>query len=169
MSLFRRSCYLLAFILPVTQTAQTLSSPQLQGSSDILSNQVDLQGEGLSPTQFNLFPGPAEPDNNNLLDSSQNSALLFDGDNGVTNVLPPLGIPIPDIFPNGFPKFIDPDGILRWLNKPKKPDCDNGKSLFCCQLGPPRPLVDPKIPYETAERMAERQTRMRECVPCKQD
>lgn len=151
-------------MLTATEAAQTLSSPQLQDSSEISTNQVDLQGEGLSPNQFNLFPGPAESDPNTLLDSPQNCALLFDG---ISNVLPPLGIPIPDIFPNGFPEFPDPEGILRWLNKPKRPDCDNGKLLFCCQLGPPKPLLDPNTPYESAERMAERQTRMREYVPCK--
>lgn len=162
MILFQYSCGIFAIILSLTEAAQTLSD-----SSEISTNQVDLQGGGLSPNQFNLFPGSAEPDPSTLLDSSQDSALLFDGNDGVTNVLPPLGIPAPDIFPNGFPKFIDPDGILRWLNKPKRPDCDNGKFLFCCQLGPPRPLLDPNTPYESAERMAERQTRMRECVPCK--
>ncbi|MCJ1342286.1 hypothetical protein MMC31_000467, partial [Peltigera leucophlebia] len=131
MILFQHSCCLFAFILSATQAAQTLSSAQLQESSDISTNQVDLQGEGLSPNQFNLFPGSAEPETNSLLGSSQDSALLFDGDDGVTNVLPSLGIPVPDIFPNGFPKFIDPEGILRWLNKPEKPDCDNA---FGCYL-----------------------------------
>lgn len=145
MVLTQYSCFLFAFILPATQAAQTISS-----------------------NQFNLFPGPAELDINTPLDSSQDSASLFDGNDGVTNVLPSLDIPVPDIIPNGFPKFIDPEGILRWLNKPKRPDCDNGKFLFCCQLGPPRPLLDPSTPYESEERMVERQRRMRECVPCKQ-
>lgn len=161
MILLQSSCYLFAFILTATQAAQTLSSPQLQDSSEISTNQVDLQGEGLSPNQFNLFPSLAKSDPNTLLDSPQNCVLLFDG---IANVLPPLGIPIPDVLPNGFPEFPDPEGILRWLNKPKRPDCDNGKFLFCCQLGPPRPLLDPNTPYESAERMAERQTRMRVCV-----
>lgn len=144
MILTQYSCCLFAFILSAALAARTLSSDQ-----------------------FNLFPGPVEPDINKSLDGSQDSALLFDGNDGVTDVLPPLGIPIPDIFPAGFPKFIDPEGILRWLNKPKRSDCDNGKFLFCCQLGPPRPLLNPSTPYESPERMAERQTRMRECVPCK--
>lgn len=126
-----------------------------------------LAEQRLSSNQFNLFPGPAEPDIKNSLDGSQDSALLFDGNDGVTNVLPPLGNPLRDIFPYGFPEFPDPEGILRWLFKPKRPDCDNGKFLFCCQLGPPRPLLDPNTPFESPERMAERQTRMRECVPCK--
>lgn len=167
MILFQYSCCLFAVILTATQAAQTLSSPQPPDSSEISTNQVDLQGEGLSPNQFNFFPGPAESDPNTLQDSPQESTLLFNGKDGITNVLSPLGIPIPNIFPNWFPEFPDPEGILRWLKKPKRPDCDNGQFLFCCQLGPRRPLLDPNTPYESAERMAESQTRIRECVPCR--
>lgn len=167
MFLFQYCYCLFAFTLSATEAAQPLSSPELEDSFEISTNQVDLQGGGLSPNQFNLLPRPAEPDISTLVDSSQDSALLSDGNDGVTSVLPPLGNPIPDIFPNGIPQFIDPEGILRWLKEPKRPDCDNGKYLFCCQLGPARPLLGPNTPIESAERMAERQTRMRECVPCK--
>lgn len=154
------SCCLFAFAYIILSTA-TLATTQTLSSS--------------SGDQFGLLPGSTEPEpqpeiNTSLLDgSSQESALLVDyGDDGVTNVLPPLNIPVPDIFPIRFPKFIDPTGLLRWLRKPQKSNCDNGKSLFCCQLGPPRPLLDPNTPYESPERLAERQTRMRECVPCKE-
>ena len=157
------SCCLFAFSVILLSTAVLATTQTPSSSGD----------------QIGLFPGSAEPEpipepeiNPSLLDGSrsQESALLFNGggDDGETNVIPPLDIPIPDIFPNGFPKFFDPEGLLRWLNKPKKSDCDNGKSLFCCQLGPPRPLLDLNTPYESPERLAERQTRMRECVPCKE-
>lgn len=136
---------------------------------NLLSASATQAAQTLSSNQFNLFPGPAELDiKTPPLDKSQDSALLFDGNDGVTDpVLPTFDIPVPDIFPNSFPHFIDPDSILRWLTKPKMSDCDAGKCLFCCRLGPPRPLLDPNTPYESAERMVERQTRMRECVPCK--
>lgn len=88
------SCCLFAFSIILLSTAALATTETLSSSGG----------------QFGLFPGSAEPEpipeteiNTSLLDGSQSqeSALLLDNgrNDGVTNVIPPLNIPLPDIFP----------------------------------------------------------------------
>lgn len=86
---------------------------------------------------------------------------------GVTDVLPPFPAPIIDFFPNGLPKF-DPDGVIRWFNRPTEPKCDEGKFAFCYQQGPAQLYWSqkPSAAPTTAEQIAEHAQILRKCRNC---
>lgn len=182
-------CYLIVSILSVVEvlSSSQFQDPVLSGdpdwalstpgavSSDVTSwNQGSLIASG-SPQGPNLWPG-----NSNLLISNQggsdtntppdipkDSALLFDGNDGVTDVAPPnFPNPLRIFFPDGLPQF-DPAGVIRWFTQPHKPRCDNGKFAFCCQQGPPNFQQKKDKPPATQERREEIKRRLRKCRNCK--
>lgn len=132
-------------------------------------NPIDLPAGNLWPDRLTSFPASAGADNNTPSHNSQKTALLFD-DTGVgsaTYVLPSFPAPLIDFFPNGLPKF-DPNGVIRWFNRPTKPKCDIGKFAFCCQLGPAQFQWSrkPGVAPPTAEQKAEHAQRLRKCRNC---
>ena len=154
-----------------------VNTPPDQGSNSINNgiaysiDQVDLQVANLPFNQLNSVSASAGPDTNTPSDNSQNNALLFDntgGSGGLTDILPPLPAPLHDFFPNGLPK-LDPDGVIRWFDRPREPNCDSGKFAFCCQQGPAKLKRSRKsgVAPPTAEQIAEHGQRLRKCRNCK--
>lgn len=183
----QNSCYLIVSIL---LAVEVLSSPQLQDSA--LSGNPDLalisgakssdvpnwdqgsliasgdpQGQNLWLGDSNLLSHQGGSDTNILPDTSKDSAFQFDGNDGVTNVVPPaFPIPLRIFFPNGLPQF-DPDGVIRWFTQPQQPGCDDGKFAFCCQLGPSSFRQMKNKPIATEEQKQENERRLRKCRNCK--
>lgn len=187
MMLFRYSCYLLISAL---SAVVVLSSPQLQDSTlltnsdwavnpgavsndDTNGNQGsliasgDLQGQNLWHGNSDLLSQLGGYDTYILPDEPKDSIVLFDGNDGVTNVAPPtFPNPLRVFFPDGLPQ-LDPNGIIRWFTEPKEPWCDDGKFAFCCQVGPPLFKQRKKYPIATEERKQEVERRLRKCRNCK--
>ena len=187
MNPFQYSCYLVVSIL---LAVGVLSYPQLQDSTplgnpdwalnpgavsndDTNSNQGSLiapgnpQGQNLWLGDINLPAQQAGSDTNILPDNSKDSALLPDGNDGVTNVAPPnFPDPLRIFFPDGLPQF-DPNGIIRWFSQSEEPSCDDGKFAFCCQMGAPAFHQKKDRPIPTEERKQEITRRLRKCRNCK--
>lgn len=132
MIFFQYSCYLLISAL---SAVVVLSSPQLQDSAvltnpdwavnpDAVSNDVtngnqgsmiasgNLQVQNLWHGDSDLLSQPGVNDRNILPDEPKDSIVLFDGNDGVTNVAPPtFPNPLRIFFPNGLPEF-DPSGVI---------------------------------------------------------
>lgn len=125
------------------------------------------QGQKLWLGDSNLFSHQGGSVTNIPPDTSKDSALQFDGNDGVTNVVPP-NFPnlLRTFFPNGIPQF-DPDGVNRWFTRPQQPGCDDGKFAFCCQLGPPRFRQNNDKPIATEAQKQEIERRLRKCRICK--
>lgn len=188
MILFQSFCYL---IVSVLSAVEVLSSPQFQDSAlsgdpdgalttpgavpgDVTNwNQGSLIASG-SPQGQNLWPGDSNlllsdqggSDTNILPDVPKDSALLFDGNDGVTNVVPTFPSPLRIFFPDGLPQ-LDLDGVIRWFTEPHQPLCDSGKFAFCCQQGPPAFQQRKDKPPATQERKEEVKRRLRKCRICK--
>lgn len=189
MILFQSFCYLIVSIL---SAVEVLSSPQFQDSA--LSGDPDLglttpgavfsdvtywnqgsliasgspQGQNLSPGDSNvLLSNQGGSDTKILPDIPKDSALLYDGNDGVTNIAPPnFPNPLRIFFPNGLPQF-DPNGVIRWFTEPEEPVCDNGKFAFCCQQGPAAFQQKKARPPATQEQKQEYTRRLRKCRNCK--
>lgn len=149
-------------------TAGAVSSDVKNWNQGSLIASGSLQGPNLWPGNSNLrLSNQGGSDTNTPLDIPKDSALLFDGSDGVTNVAPPtFPNPLRVIFPDGLPQF-DPAGAIRWFTEPVKPQCDNGKFAFCCQEGPPGFQQKKDKPPATQERKEEIRRRLRKCRNCK--
>lgn len=187
MIFFQYSCYLLISAL---SAVVVLSSPELQDSTlltnpdwainpDAVSNDDtngnqgsliasgNLQGQNLWHGDSVLPSQLGGYDTNILSDQPKDSIVLFDGNDGVTNIAPPtFPNPLRIFFPNGLPEF-DPSGVIRWFTEPKEPSCDDDKFSFCCQVGPPIFTQKKQSPIATEERKQEIQRRLRKCLKCK--
>lgn len=185
MILFQYSCSLLVSIL--SAVVVVLSFPQLQDSTQLgipawvatssaVSNDGikesliasgDLQGQNSWHDDSDLLSQQGGSDTNIPLDKSKDSIVLFDGNDGETNVAP-LNFPNPlrIFFPDGLPQF-DPNGVIRWLIEPTEPECDGGKFAFCCQMGPPSFTQRSNDPIATDEQKQETKRRLRKCRNCK--
>lgn len=183
----QNSCYL---IISILLAVEVLSSPQLQDSA--LSGNPELaltssadssdvtnwdhgrliasgvpQDQNLWLGDSNLLSHQGGSVTNFLPDTSKDSAFQFDGNDGVTNVVPPtFPNPLRIFFPNGLPQF-DPDGVIRWFTQPQQPGCDDGKFAFCCQLGPSSFRQMKDKPIATEEQKQEIGRRLRKCRICK--
>lgn len=157
----------------LTAIQPNLYTPPVQ-ESDLLGNRIaninsiDLEASNMWSNWLTSGSASVGADNNTPSYNSQNTALLSGDDTGgVTDVLPSFPAPLIDFFPNGLPKF-DPDGVIRWFNRPTKPDCDTGKFAFCCQKGPAQLYRSrkPGVAPLTAEQIAEHAQRLRTCRNC---
>ena len=173
--------YLLVSLL---SAVGVLSYPQLQDSTplgnpdwalnpgavsndDTNSNQGSLIAPGDPQGQSDLLSQQGGSGTTTLPGNSKDSALLFDGNDGVTNVAPPtFPNPLRIFFPDGLPQF-DPNGIIRWFSQPEEPSCDDGKFAFCCQMGPAAFQQKKDRPIATEERKQESTRRLRKCRNCK--
>ena len=187
MIVFRYSYYLLvsALLAVVVLSFPQLPESTLRGISDwavnpgAVSNDAidgiqgsliasgDLQGQNLWHSDSDFLSQLGEYDTNILPDEPKDSVALFDGNDGVTNVVPQtFPSPLRIFFPDGLPKF-DPEGVIRWFTEPKEPSCDDGKFAFCCQMGPPAFQQRKNYPTATDERKQEVKRRLRKCRNCK--
>lgn len=158
-------------IQPNVNTQPDRGSNSFNNGIAYSTNQVDLQAANPPFNQLNSASASAGTDINNPSDNSQNTALLFDntgGSGGLIDTLPLFPAPLHDFFPNGIPKF-DPNGVIRWFNRPREPNCDSGKFAFCCQQGPAKLKWsrNPNAAPPTAEQIAEHAQRLRKCRNCK--
>lgn len=103
-----------------------VSDDGTNGNQESLIASGDLQGQNFGHGDSDLLSPQGGSDTNIPPDKSKDSAFLFDGNDGVTNVAP-LNFPDPlrIFFPNGLPQF-DPDGIIQWFAEPTEPSCDDG-------------------------------------------
>lgn len=163
---------------PLAQSSLTAIQPQFNTRPDQGSelsdnhianiNSIDLEASSIWPNPLTSASASTGADSDSPSYNSQNTALLSDDDaGGVTDVLPSLPTPLIDFFPNGLPKF-DPDGVIRWFNRPTRPNCDTGKFAFCCQKGPAQLYRSrkPGAAPPTAEQIAEHAQRLRKCRNC---
>lgn len=189
MMLLQYSCY---FIVSILTAVKVLSFPQIKASalsgdpgwalnpgavsSDVTNSNRggliasgDAQGQNLWLGDPYLLSHQGGSDSDTLPDHSKDSAFLFDGNDGVTNIAPPtFPNPLHIFFPEGLPQF-DPDGITRWFTEPMEPSCDNGKFAFCCQKAPSVFHQRKDRPIATEEQKEEYKRRMKKCRNCKSD
>lgn len=90
---------------------------ELQGSNQDLTLLPDLLENQVATTTISPHP-------------DSNTAFLDDLDMN----LPPV---LHRFFPSSLEEFDPITGVLMWFREPQPPDCDKGKFLFCCNLGPP--------------------------------
>lgn len=129
------------FDLPTqNQQWKSDSSVIVQGATNYFADSaLDSSLFHLSPyPQFDLSTSPNEKD-------SENTAFLIDGgDRGVDISIPSeVNIPIPSVNPmqifQGIPEFIN--DVRQWFSEPQKPECKDGKFVFCCDHPGPKPKV----------------------------
>lgn len=144
-----------------------VSNDGTNGNQESLIASGDLQGQIFLQDKSDSLSQQSGFDTNIPTDKSEDSVVLFDGNDGVTNVAPPnFPNPLRVLFPGGLPEF-DPYGIIRWFTEPTEPLCDHDKFAFCCQMGPPKFIQRTGYPIATDEQKQEVQRRMRKCRQCK--
>lgn len=128
-----------------TDSSNDHPSPPLSPHNGEVNPETQTDGSSASPS-----PGT-------LTEGQQQQVALIGDETGVgfpLNILPALGgdapaIDLPALLEIFNPKIPQPQYPIRYNDKerledPKTPDCDDGTTPFCCNIGPPDPAGSAK-------------------------